>query len=171
MPEENKDRPDHIPSDRELEKRLLNKNPQVFDGLSDEKKQQIIDALKDTISVKIKQEITRVKSSPIPFPEDLKGYYDIDKEYADIILKMSQEDQKYSHSRDDKIIEKHYQIEKKGQIFALIVSVLAITGGVICITMGYQIVGTIVSGFGLSGLVSKFLEKKTSDDNNRNFPE
>lgn len=60
MPEENKDRPDHIPSDRELEKRLLNKNPQVFDGLSDEKKQQIIDALKDTISVKIKQEITAV---------------------------------------------------------------------------------------------------------------
>lgn len=166
MSGEKKDTPDYTPSNQELEKRLLNNNPQVFDGLSDDKKKEIIDALKETLNVKIKQEITRVRSSPIPFPEDLKGYYDIDKEYADIILKMSQEEQKYAHSRDDKIIEKHYQIEKRGQVFALIVSIFAITGGVICITMGYQIVGTIVSGFGLSGLVSKFLEKKTSNDKN-----
>ena len=37
----NKDRPDHMPSDQELEKRLLNTNSHVFDDLSDDKKQQI----------------------------------------------------------------------------------------------------------------------------------
>lgn len=152
--------PNIISSSKELEEQLLEKNPQIFDGLSDNKKEEIINSLKEILYVEVKQEITKIKRSPVPFPEDLKGYYEIDKKYADIILKMSQDDQKYSHSRDNKIIEGYYKMEKRGQIFALIVSIVAIAGGVICISLGYQVAGTIVGGFGLLGIVSKFLDRK-----------
>lgn len=49
-----------------------------------------------------------------------------------------------------------FKLKQRGQYFALI----ALIGGVTCILYGFEISGSIVSGVGLSGLVSEFLGRR-----------
>ena len=70
---------------------------------------------------------------------------------------MAVDEQKYTHLRDDKIIENSFRAKTRGQYFVLIIAIIAITGGITCILFGYEISGSAVSAVGLTGLVSEFL--------------
>lgn len=76
---------------------------------------------------------------------------------------MAIDEQKYSHSRDNKLIEESFRVKRRGQDFALTIALVAIIGGIFCILNGFQIAGSIVSGVGLSGLVSEFLGRRREE--------
>ena len=115
----------------DLEKALLDKNPHLFEGLSDEKKSEMINAVREFLSVEV-SEITWERKAPLPTPPELKGYYEIKKEYADTIVSMASEHQKYFHLRDDKVINKSFQAKARGQNYALTIAIIAISG-VLCV--------------------------------------
>ncbi len=70
-------------------------------------------------------------------------------------------------TRDDKIIDKSFESKKRGQNYALIIALVAIIGDIICILFDHEIVGGVVSGVGLTGLVSEFLGRSKSSSKNR----
>jgi len=163
------------PSIKELESQLLNKHPKIFEGISNNRKAKILKSLQDVITIEIREEITQSRSfsGPVPPPEILKEYIEVNPDFAQLIIQMSVDEQKYAHSRDSKIIDKSFESKKRGQIFALTIALVAIIGGIICILLEHDIAGGIVSGFGLTGLVSEFLGrskettkglKKTTDN-------
>lgn len=147
----------------DLEKQLLSKRPNLFEDLTEEKKEKILESIREILYSEVRQEITKISMGPLPVPEDLKGYAEIKQEYADTIVQMAFDNLKYIHSRDIKIIEKSFFVKGKGQNFALIITIVAIVGGVICILFGHEISGTILSGVGLTSLISEFLEKSFFD--------
>ena len=112
------------PSISELENQLLEKNPRVFEGLSNTRKNKLLHSLKDIISIEVRQEITQSMrySAPVPHPDILKEYTNINPEFAQSIIQMSIDEQTYAHSRDNKVIEKSFELKKRGQIFALIIA-------------------------------------------------
>lgn len=154
------------PSVKDLENQLLEKTPRLFDGVSNTKKGKILNSLKDLILVEVRQEITQSMSfsGPIPPPNILKEYIDINPEFAQLIIQMSIDEQKYAHSRDNKIIDKSFESKTRGQNYALVIAIIAIIGGITCILFGFEISGSIVSGVGLTGLVSEFLGKSKKSD-------
>lgn len=136
------------PSDKDLEKILLKSDPEIFDGISDQKKEELVGSLKKLIHIEITESISRSFSGPLPPPDILEHYIRIAPDFADSIVNMAIDEQKYSHSRDNKLIEESFCIKRRGQDFALTIALVAIIGGIICILNGFQIAGSIVSVWG-----------------------
>jgi len=105
-------------------------------------------------------------SGPVPHPDILKEYTQINPDFAQTIIQMSIDEQFYAHSRDKMIIEKSFESKKRGQNFALVIAVVAIVGGITCILFDHEIAGGVVSGVGLTGLVAEFLGKLKKDSGN-----
>lgn len=156
-----------VPSEAEIETFLKGKTPDVFAGLTEEKKRELVTSVRDMIYVEVRQESSRF-IGPLPPPEYLEHYQKIDPNFAKNIIQMAINEQTYAHSRDDKIIESSFRVKRRGQNFALVIALVAIIGGITCILFDYEIGGTIVSGVGLSGLISEFIgrEKSASSDLN-----
>lgn len=152
------------PSVKDIEAQLLEKNPKIFDGVSNTKKNKILNSLKDYIGVEVRQEITQFMSfsGPVPPPDILREYININPDFAQTIIQMSIDEQRYAHSRDNKIIEKSFESKKRGQNYALVIALVAIIGGIICILLDHEIAGGVVSGVGLTGLISEFLGRSRS---------
>ena len=152
------------PTIKELEVQLTEKNPKVFEGVSNTKKNRILKALRQNIErFEVMESVTHTQSSlysgPIPHPEIMKEYIEINPDFADRIFTWTEDEQKYSQNRDNKIIEKSFDAKKRGQNYALIIALTAIVGGIICILFDHEIAGGIVSGVGLTGLVAEFLDR------------
>lgn len=88
------------PSIKELEIQLLEKNPQIFDRVSNTKKTKILQSLQDLISIEVRQEITQSMSysGPVPHPNILKEYTQINPDFAQTIIQMSIDEQTYAHT-------------------------------------------------------------------------
>ena len=154
------------PSAKELEEILLNIDPEIFEEISERKKEELVNSIKRLIDIEITESSSRSFSGPLPPPGILEQYIRIAPDFADSIVKMAVDEQEYSHTRDNKLIEESFRVKQRGQNFALIIALVAIIGGVICILNGYQVAGSIVSGVGLSGLVSEFLGRKREEKQN-----
>lgn len=70
---------------------------------------------------------------------------------------MAKQEQDYSHGRDNKIIEYEFQLKRRGQLFAFLISIFVTGGGLSAILLGHEISGSIFGGLGLTGLVALFL--------------
>lgn len=145
---------------------MLKTDPDVFDDIPDGKRKELLSLLKEIIHIEISESSTRKISGPFPPPDILEHYIRVAPDFAERIKQMALEEQKYAHNRDNKLIQESFKLKQRGQYFAGIIAVFAISGGVICILNGFEVAGTIVSGVGLSGLVSEFLgrsrDKKTA---------
>jgi len=164
---------DNIPSPpkpKSLEVQLLEKDPHLFAGLSNTKKRKLLNSLSEIMELEIYQEVTQHSSSfsgPLPPPEVLQQYIEVNPDFAQLIMQMPIDEQKYSHQRDAEIIDKSFEAKKRGQTFAFAIAITAIVGGVACILLNHEIAGGIVSGFGLTGLVAQFLGNSEKSRKNR----
>lgn len=143
-----------------LEKELLKKDPELLEKLTREQRAELLSHLKQIIRIEVTQSSSNSFSGPFPPPDVLEQYIRLAPDFAELIKKMSLDEQKYAHDRDSRIIDESFKLKKRGQTFALSIALFALTGGVICILIGFEVAGTIVSGVGLSGLVSEFLDRR-----------
>ncbi len=164
-------KPNIQPTVGEIEEFLLDQNPHLFNGISNTKRKQILNSLKDlavqNVDIYEAQIHERFFQGPIPSPDTLQGYADIDPDIAIEILQMAVREQKYNQDRDNKIIDKSFELKKRGQTFALLIALTAIVGGVACILYGQPVAGSIVSGVGLAGLVSQFLRGSEAEQSSQ----
>jgi uncharacterized membrane protein len=148
------------PSEERIEQLILRSDPDIFKELPEERRKKLVHSLAAQIDINIEQSISQSFSGPLPPPEVLEQYKSIDPELASSIVKMAIDEQNYAHKRDEKIIDESFSVKKRGQYFALFIALFAISGGVTCILFGFEISGSIVSGVGLSSLVSEFIGRK-----------
>ncbi len=89
------------PNVKELEVQLLERYPNLFNGVSNTKKNKILNSLKDLIVVEVRQEVTQLKSfsGPVPPPDVLAKYIQINPEFATLIVNMAVDEQKYAHNK------------------------------------------------------------------------
>lgn len=144
--------PEKIP-DSEIEKLLKKQSPKIFEGLAGPKRNEIIQAFRGSLSITVRN--THI--GPLPSPDSLEKYKNVDPSLPATIVGMAKQEQDYSHGRDNKIIEYEFQLKRRGQLFAFLISIFVTGGGLSAILLGHEISGSIFGGLGLTGLVALFL--------------
>lgn len=143
----------------ELEKRLLQSKPDLFNGISGTKKHAILSAIQKGLQIKVTNTHVEAFSGPFPHPGTLEGYKNIDPSLPDKIIKMAIDEQTHSHQRDNKIIALEFGCKKRAQWFAFLISIIVTGCGLAAILTGHDIAGTVFGGLGLSTLVGLFLKE------------
>jgi len=135
-----------------LEDGLKTINPKVFNGIPDDKKEEI---LKSFSSIYITQE--KMHSGPLPDPETLIKYNSIIPNGADRIMKEVEGQSGHRRSIELKVINSQSIQSKLGQIFGLIIGLVGIGCGTYLAAIGKTTVGGIIAGATVVSLVSVFV--------------
>lgn len=150
---------------KRIEQQLVRANPNLFKGISDEKKAEILRIFSMSLSVEqiIERKITAYQG-PLPPWEDLEKYGQIIPNGADRIMSMAEKQQDHRMALETNAISEQLTQSKRGQTFGLLIGLTAIIGGVVCIMFGHEWSGAFLGGGGLTGLVSVFVigKKKQS---------
>ncbi|MCC6423999.1 MAG: DUF2335 domain-containing protein [Phycisphaerales bacterium] len=103
-------------------------------------------------------------SGPLPPPDQLDHYNKVSPGMADRIMRAAEAESEHRRYLEKQLLEAQIadvqierRIEMRGQIFALVVSCLAILGGIIVVINGYAIAGTLLSGATIVSLVGLFI--------------
>ena len=143
---------------KKIELQLIKANPTLFNGVPEQKKVEILRLFSMTLSV---EQITGKKitahQGPLPYWQDLEKYGKIIPNGADRIMSMAEKQQEHRMSLETTAIKEQLTQSKRGQIFGLLVGLIAIMGGVVCIMFGHEWSGAFLGGGGLTGLVSVFV--------------
>lgn len=157
-------KPIKIPEElQELEEELKNVNPKLFEGLSKNKKLEILHSLSFTLI----QE--KSHSGPLPDAETLIKYNSVIPEGADRIMKMAENQQNHRISVESNLVASQSSQSKLGQVFGLIIGLAGIGCGTYLATIGQDVVGSIIAGGTVVSLVSVFVigkkaQKRNSED-------
>lgn len=103
-------------------------------------------------------------SGPIPHPEMLRGYEGVKAGFAERIVSMAEKEQKerfdrerWQAEREKEIIANAAAEAKRGQLFALIISVLFLIGSVVLALFDHDTVAAILGGGTLVSIVTIFI--------------
>jgi len=137
-----------------LEKEL--DDPKLFEGVTVKKKQQILTRVAATI-FRFKQH-----SGPLPDSETLAEYEGIVSGSANRIITIFEDQAHHRMALETKVIGRQTFQSGAGQVFAFIIGMSALAGGVYCILEGHDVAGVSVVGGGLLSLAAAFLKAKVS---------
>ncbi len=136
---------------QELEEELTSINPKIFDGLSRNKKLDILQSLSFTLI----QE--KSHSGPLPDAETLIQYDSVIPSGADRIMKMAEKQQSHRISIESNVVLSQSSQSKLGQVFGLIIGLAGIGCGTYLASIGQDVVGGIIAGGTVVSLVSVFV--------------
>lgn len=122
-----------------------------IDALTEEIQRAPFDEARKVVRTAILQQTF---SGPLPHPKTLNGYT---PDHADIIVGMAKSEQAHNHKLEQKSIEAGIATEKRGQNYALIVSLSVIVGAIYLIASGKQLSGVFLAGSTLIGLAYVFI--------------
>ena len=134
---------------KKLEQDLKKVNPELFKGLSEPKKLELL----RTLSVSI----THHRSGPLPSPEDLARYNEVIPNGAERIMIMAEKQQDHRFVLEKTAVTEQLKESSRGQIFGLIIGLVAILSGATCALFGSELAGSLIGGGGIAGLVSVFV--------------
>ncbi len=135
----------------EIEQELITINPQIFEGVNQKKKEEIL----RSISFTLVQE--KSHSGPLPDAETLIKYNSVISEGADRIMRMAEKQQEHRMSLESKIILSQTKQSVLGQWFGLIIGIVGIGCGTFLAYSGESTVGGIIAGATVVSLVSVFV--------------
>jgi len=101
---------------------------------------------------------------PLPALADLMAYAQVIPEGANRIMEMAEKQQRHRMELENLAIEGQLKQSIRGQIFAFVIAFGIVAAGTICVLNGYAISGTILSGLGLTGIVSAFIKGKRDQE-------
>lgn len=144
--------PNNIPEElKELEKKLGSLNPEIFKGVDQKKKLEIL----SSISVTLIQE--KSHSGPLPDSQTLIEYNSVIPNGADRIMKMAEKQQEHRMLIESKVIKSQSLQSILGQIFGLLIGLVGICSGTFLAYSGETVVGSIIAGGTVVSLVSVFV--------------
>lgn len=145
---------------KKIEQELVKTNPNLFEGIPNNKKTEILKTFSLSTSLSVEQIVERkftAHQGPLPQWEDLEKYDQIIPNGADRIMLMAEKQQDHRMKLETTAITEQLSQSKRGQLFGLLIGITAITGGVACILLGHEWSGAFLGGGGLTGLVSVFV--------------
>lgn len=111
-------------------------------------------------------------SGPLPHPDLLKGYEEIEAGFAGRILAMAERDLSPRHEMERRALEAKVTEVGRGQLFGLAIGLTAILGGVgggvVSAYLGHSwsgaVMGSVIGGGGLASLVAVFVIGRRTPD-------
>nr|WP_322622983.1 DUF2335 domain-containing protein [uncultured Flavobacterium sp.] len=144
--------------EKEIEKELVEANPEVFKGLNPKQKSQLVRTI-TSIS------IVKSHSGPLPPPEQLEHYNSIIEKGAERIMIMAENQSSHRMGLENFAIKKQIGQSGMGQIFGFIIALICIGCGVYLTMNGHDAVGGILLGTTMVSLVGIFVVGKILQKN------
>lgn len=117
-----------------------------------------------------------ITSGPLPDAASFASYEKTTPGAGERLLCMAEKEQRHRHECENLAIEmqkkrdeSRYNIERRGQWFALIVALFMLGIGALLVYTGHPLCGTFISGGTIIGVVSSFLHNRSSQNKN-NIP-
>ena len=142
----------------QIEKRLVQADPKVFDGINKQKRQQIIRSLVVTMH--------KTHIGPLPDPETLIQYSDIIPNGAERIMQMAEKQLEHRMTMEKKVIGGQMLQSNIGQFLAFFIGIAALGASTYCIISGYEWSGSALGIGGLTGLVTAFIKGRSNQEKN-----
>lgn len=102
-------------------------------------------------------------SGPLPAPEDLQGFKDVDPSFPDRIVKHFEKEQIHRHEREKKLVDAGIANAARGQYIAFAVAIAGLALCAFAVSRGGATAtgGLALAGGGLATLVGVFLKNKS----------
>ena len=133
-----------------VEKRLTEIDPKIFQGIPKLKKQQIIRSLVVTMH--------KTHIGPLPDPETLIEYSAIIPNGAERIMQMAEKQLDHRMKMENKVVGGQMSQSNIGQVLAFLIGIAALSAATYCIVTGHEWSGSILGIGGLTGLVTAFIK-------------
>jgi len=101
-------------------------------------------------------------SGPLPSPEQLEAYNNIVPNGADRIMQMAENQSKHRMELEKLVTSAQVIESKRGQIFALIISVISLGTSLILGLNGHDTVASVIGGTTIVSLATIFIYGKKS---------
>jgi len=151
----------------DLEKQIVEQSPTAFEGLSRTKKDKLLNYFLNSQPKPQVQRQGKVQSQrttqqtfyqgALPHPDLMQGFKSVYPELPHEITKMAIDAEKHMMSREDNIISNVFRLKEKGQLFAFIISMTSIVGGIILLAIDKNVAGYIAGSTGLVLITAMFL--------------
>lgn len=107
-------------------------------------------------------------SGPIPHPELLQKYEQVQPGFAERIVEMAEKQLDHRIECEDKVVDGSVSESKRGQLYGLIVAVLFLGAATALGLTGHDWLGGVLGGGTLVALVTVFVKNKHQKDNTEN---
>jgi len=114
--------------------------------------------------INIVKAVSQQFSGPIPPPHILGDYDKVQVGFAERIIAMAEKEQGHRHGIEYEALSSEISIQKRGQFFALIVSLVILGGSMFLIYSGKEISGSLLAGSSLIGLTYIFITGRKNDE-------
>ena len=141
-----------------IEKKLVEVDPKVFDGIPKQKKQQIIKSLVVTMH--------KTHIGPLPDPETLTEYSTLIPDGANRIMQMAEKQLEHRMKMENKVVSGQMLQSNIGQFLAFLIGIAAISASTYCIIQGHEWPGSLLGVGGLTSLVTAFIKGKNQQREN-----
>lgn len=106
-------------------------------------------------------------SGPLPHPDVLTKYNDAVSDGAERILKMAEAQSAHRIKQEHRVIGSNIRAQTLGVVFAFILGMTAVIGGVYMVMSGKDITGIVSILTGVIGLAGSFLIGKSKQNAER----
>lgn len=145
--------------DREkLQKFLEHAPPEILDileGLENED---------SSTNVRVTSAFSRSFSGPLPPPEILQRYDEIETGFANRIVTLAEKEQSHRHDTEGTALASSIASEKRGQYLAFILCAMIVIGSIYLIADGAAISGLLLAGSTLTGLAYIFISGRNRSE-------
>lgn len=139
-----------------VERRLVEVDPKIFDGIPKQKKQQIIRSLSVTMH--------KTHIGPLPDPDTLGEYSAIIPNGAERIMQMAEKQLEHRMKMENKVVSGQMSQSNIGQFLAFFIGIAALSASTYCIVNGFEWSGSIIGIGGLTGLVTAFIKGRENQE-------
>jgi uncharacterized membrane protein len=134
-------------------------------------------------------EIRAIFTGPIPPPEMIGAYESALPGLANRIMMMAESEGQHRHAQEQKALDAEIETKRQalnadiesnkklvdahirevwiGQVFALVIALVALCLGAYVAVQGYQFAGAVIGAGGLAGIVTAFLRGGRKDDSSK----
>lgn len=134
---------------------FLRKNPEKLQNLIEENPN-----VRD-FAMMVSEE--RFHSGPIPSPDTLKGYADVDSSFPGRIFLMAEKQSNHRMDLEKEVIKSNIKNERTGMFLGAFISILTILGGIYLIAIDKDITGFSTILIAIAAIVGIFIKNKNSE--------
>lgn len=137
-------------TDKEIEElyRTVEKNPN-----------QVV----ELIERKLEISNSELFAGPLPHPDILKGYEEVDESFPDRIFKLTEKDQEHRSGLENYVVKENFKLNNLGMWFALIIVILSMLAGTFLLYNNKDVAGLATIFTPLIGIIGAFIYGKHED--------
>lgn len=153
---------------QQLEKTIQETHPKALEGLTNTQKRKFLNKLlpRNQNNGVVTEFNAQAYSGPVPHPDLMKGFGEVDDNLPMHIMNMAIDAQKHTQNREVMVINSYFGQKKLGMVLAFVLSLTVIVISGVLIAIDKQLSGYIFGGVGTILLVALLIGSQIKVPNN-----